>query len=550
MIEKQKILIVDDSEMNRDLLTDILEDQYDVLEAEDGYKAIDIIQERRDEISLVLLDIMMPGMNGFDVLKHIFLNKWNDSFAVIMISADDSPDNIKHAYEMGAFDYINRPFDAVIVQRRISNTMCLYARQKHLEKIVSEQYEESAKSNQLMIAVLSHIVEFRNGESGSHVMHVNKIAEVLLNQLILHTDRYNLTQSDIALITTAASLHDIGKIAIPEEILNKPGRLTDEEFAIVKQHASIGANMLLDLPMNHQEVPLVRMAIEICRWHHERYDGRGYPDGLAGDEIPIGAQVVALADVYDALTSERCYKEAYSHETAVNMIMNGECGTFNPLILECLGEVSTLLKEETRSDKIYDFDSFSSGSKIDYDGMFSGKRYNFQSRQQKMMEKIYTDSLTGIFNRRYYDEYLKDDEDIQAVVMIDVDDFKQINDSFGHDMGDVVLQDVARTLKSCLRKADSVVRYGGDEFAVFFHSIPKKSFEEKLERMRVLIEELGVEEYPNLHISVSIGGAYGEKNAKDLLKIADSTMYQSKLLKNQVNTYFVEVHTDNKNKGE
>ena len=241
---KQTILIVDDSEMNRDLLVDILEDQYDLIEAENGVKAIEILAEQREAISLVLLDIMMPEMDGFGVLSHIYQNHWNESFAVIMISADDSPANIKRAYDLGAFDYISRPFDAAIVQRRISNTMCLYVRQKHLEQLVIEQFYENENNNKLMIAILSHIVEFRNGESGAHVLHVNQITELLLKQLILHTDRYSLSQSDIALISTASSLHDIGKIAISEEILNKPGRLTDEEFEIIKTHTAIGADML------------------------------------------------------------------------------------------------------------------------------------------------------------------------------------------------------------------------------------------------------------------------------------------------------------------
>ena len=270
---KQTILIVDDSEMNRDLLADILEDQYDLIEAENGVNAIEILAEQREAISLVLLDIMMPEMDGFGVLSHIYQNHWNESFAVIMISADDSPVNIKRAYDLGAFDYISRPFDAAIVQHRISNTMCLYVRQKHLEQMVIEQFYENENNNKLMIAILSHIVEFRNGESGTHVLHVNQITELLLKQLILHTDRYSLSKSDITLISTASSLHDIGKIAISEEVLNKPGRLTDEEFEIIKTHAAIGADMLLSLPADQQSVPLVRMALEICRWHHERYDG-------------------------------------------------------------------------------------------------------------------------------------------------------------------------------------------------------------------------------------------------------------------------------------
>lgn len=539
-MEKQKILIVDDSEMNRDLLADILEDQYDIIEAENGVKAIDILAGQRDAVSLVLLDIMMPEMDGFGVLRHINQNHWNDSFAVIMISADDSPANIKRAYDLGAFDYISRPFDAVIVQRRLSNTMCLYARQKQLEQMVIEQFNENEKNNKLMIAILSHIVEFRNGESGAHVLQVNRITEILLRQLIFRTNRYSLTQSDISLISLASSLHDIGKIAISEEVLNKPGRLTAEEFEIVKTHAAIGADMLLSLPVDQQSLPLVRMAFEICRWHHERYDGKGYPDGLKGDDIPIAAQVVALADVYDALTSERCYKKAYSHEEALRMILDGQCGSFNPVLLQCLQEVMATLKRELAKDAAEQSNLQRAGKKIDYDRIFSGKKYNYQSQHQKTLRLLHTDSLTGAYNRRYYDDRIQHVEDIQAAVMIDVDNFKQVNDNYGHDAGDMVLRSIAQTVSSCVRKSDAVIRYGGDEFVVIFYQIPKEVFEAKLEKMRHLVDVLRVCEYPDIHISVSIGGAYGTRRAKDLLKIADHMMYQSKLTRNRVNICFLD----------
>lgn len=543
-MKKQTILIVDDSEMNRDLLVDILEDQYDLIEAENGVKAIEILAEQREAISLVLLDIMMPEMDGFGVLSHIYQNHWNESFAVIMISADDSPVNIKRAYDLGAFDYISRPFDAAIVQRRISNTMCLYVRQKHLEQMVIEQFYENENNNKLMIAILSHIVEFRNGESGVHVLHVNHITELLLKQLILHTDQYPLSQSDITLISMASSLHDIGKIAISEEVLNKPGRLTDEEFEIIKTHAAIGADMLLNLPADQQSIPLVRMAFEICRWHHERYDGKGYPDGLKGDDIPIAAQVVALADVYDALTSERCYKKAYSHEDALNMILDGQCGSFNPILLQCLQEITTVLKQELTKNVSGQNTMQRTDGKIDYDRIFSGKKYNFQSQQKKTQKLLYTDSLTGTYNRRYYDDYIQNAKNIQAAVMIDVDNFKHINDNYGHDAGDIVLRSIAQTILSCVRKTDAVIRYGGDEFAVIFYQIPEEVFETKLERMRYLVEALSVNEYPEIHMSISVGGAYGTKRAKELFKIADRMMYQSKLTKNQVNICFPDKKTE------
>ena len=280
---KQKILIVDDSEINRALLAEILEEQYEITEAENGSEAISLLSKRRSDFSLLLLDIIMPDMDGFEVLAYINNYHWNDSLAVMMISADDSPANIKRAYELGAFDYVSRPFDPIIVQRRISNTMLLFARQQRLEKIITEQFQEQDKNNELMISILSHIVEFRNGESGLHVLHVNTITKCLLEQLVRVTDEYSLSPVDISLISTASALHDIGKISISDSILNKPGRLTEEEFEEIKTHTVIGANMLSDLPIEQQETPLVKVASEICRWHHERDDGKGYPDGLKGN---------------------------------------------------------------------------------------------------------------------------------------------------------------------------------------------------------------------------------------------------------------------------
>lgn len=309
-MSKQKVLIVDDSEMNRALLTDILEGSYDVAEAEDGAQAIEVLSQNDEDFWLVLLDIIMPGIDGFGVLESIREHQWSNRVVVMMISSDGSPENINRAYSLGAFDYISRPFDAMIVHRRVENTLMLFARQDDLERRVKEQVVEQQKNNDLMISILSHIVEFRNGESGPHIQHVKGITELLLQHLLAMTDQYQLTEDDIQLIVTASALHDIGKVAIPEEILNKPGRLTDEEFAIMKSHSAIGSQMLLDLPEEQLASPLISVANAICRWHHERYDGRGYPDGLVGEEIPICAQVVSLADVYDALTSERSYKKA------------------------------------------------------------------------------------------------------------------------------------------------------------------------------------------------------------------------------------------------
>ena len=545
-MEKQKILIVDDSEMNRDLLIDILEDQYDIVEAENGAEAVAILLQQRTDFSLLLLDIMMPQMDGFEVSTCINKNHWNDTFAVIMISADDSPANIKRAYDLGAFDYISRPFDSTIVQRRISNTMFLYARQQRLEEIIAEQFYEQEKNNKLMIAILSHIVEFRNGESGLHILHVNTITKYLLKQLVQRTDKYPLSKSDITLISTASSLHDIGKISISDTILNKPGRLTAEEFEVMKTHSAIGGKILMELPMEQQKAPLVKVAFEICRWHHERYDGNGYPDGLKGEEIPIAAQVAALADVYDALISKRCYKNAYSHDEALKMILDGQCGAFNPVLLLCLQEISDTLKHELTfaSSEKETNDIQNMRSKIDYDRLFSREKYTILSHKQRHLQLLYIDSLTNVFNRRYYDEHFQGEENIQAFVMIDVDNFKQINDTYGHNVGDIVLQSIAQTILSCVRKTDAVIRYGGDEFVIIFNSMPADVFEQKLERIRHSVDILKVDEHPEIHMSVSIGGAYGMGKPKELFKVADSMMYQAKITKNKAAIRFLDKEAD------
>lgn len=346
--EKNKILIVDDSEMNRSLLEDILSDEYEILEAENGMEASLVLYNQSDEIALVLLDVVMPLMDGFEFLAIMNKNGWIRSIPVIMITAETKPSYMERAYDLGVSDYISRPFNAFVVRRRVDNTIMLMAKQQELSNMVVNQIYEKEKDNRLMIEILSNIVEFRNGESGLHVLHIHILTEMLLKALMRRTDRYSYTHKDIQMICNASALHDIGKIAIPRAILNKPGRLTKEEFEVMKTHSMEGAK-LLDHISTRENEPLVQTAYQICRWHHERYDGRGYPDGLKGDEIPLPAQIVALADVYDALTSERVYKPAYSHEKAMVMILNGECGTFNPLLLDCLRDSSDLLKREMQA---------------------------------------------------------------------------------------------------------------------------------------------------------------------------------------------------------
>ena len=353
---KQQILIVDDSEMNREILTEMLQDDFRILEAENGEEALKMLKQYGTGISLMLLDIVMPVMNGFEVLAAMAREHWMDDIPVIMISSEESEDYIRRAYEMGIADYIRRPFDAKIVYQRVFNTIKLYAKQRRLISLVADQIYEKEKNNRMMVGILSQIVEFRNGESGPHVLHIQTLTRLLLERLVQKTGQYGLSWSEQYMISMASALHDIGKIGIDEKILNKPGKLTKEEFDIMKTHTLIGAAMLENLKMYQGEI-LLEVAYQICRWHHERYDGKGYPDGLVGEEIPISAQVVSLADAYDALISDRVYKKAYSHEQAVKMILNGECGAFNPVLLECLTDIQDHLKEVVNSDFVDNFDA-------------------------------------------------------------------------------------------------------------------------------------------------------------------------------------------------
>lgn len=779
--EKQKILIVDDSEMNRAILTGILDDGYDFLEAENGLQALDVLRAHRD-ISLVLLDIVMPELDGFGVLSVMSEQHWIDQTPVIMISAESDSMLVERAYQLGATDYISRPFDKSVVRRRVINTLMLYGKQKHLMRMITEQVYRREKSNRLMTGILSHIVEFRNAESGPHVQHIQTVSELLLRQLARKTDRYALTEDDIALISTASALHDIGKISIPDSILNKPGKLTAEEFEVVKTHAAVGASILQNLPMTQDE-PLIQVAYQICRWHHERYDGHGYPDGLVGDQIPITAQVVSLADVYDALTGERCYKKAYPHETAVRMIQNGECGVFNPLLIECLLDIQDQLQREigtppearnfslaaqrisdhmVREDDLpfennlqyrlaYErekqtfFAPFAGGLQFDYNirqdkasvsdytadpvcenrtftaeellrlyavspedsrrlrdaakqttpespdasisatvtvrgektlcriairtlwsresirrmigvvgyvvpigtdhsaapalslrmnnitglqartilqelqlyfdkvrlvtpedhGVYklnedgSLKRRErpcyaiwggeqvcrncagckalsdknrvvkleltktgiyqviaksvvvegrpfvlelisrsdvgiwFDSHGKKiLLEKygrdFYTDALTGAYCRQYFEDQRASLQGEDGVAMIDVDHFKEINDAYGHPVGDVALKKIVGAILSCIRSTDMLIRYGGDEFLVIFPQIQKDAFTLKMRYIQDVVSRLAVDGYPDIRLSVSIGGVHRVEPLTEAIRQADQLMYRDK----------------------
>ena len=344
MNHRPTILIADDADMNREMLKCILGDAYHILEAEDGQKALDVLHASRpDEVDLLLLDINMPVMNGLEVMRRL-KTEGNESVPIIVISAEVDIHTVHEAYALGASDYLTRPFDEVVVKRRVINTLNLYARQKYLAKTLADQVYEKEKLSSLMVNVLSHVVEVRNQESGLHVVHVRTAVGVIGRRLAQISDKYPLTEAEITMTAMASALHDIGKIKVPESVLNKTGKLTPEEWSEMKRHTVYGEEILQKMQVHHHE-PLILLSEKICRWHHERWDGGGYPDGLKGDEIPICAQLVSMADVYDALTSDRVYKKAFTHEEAIAMIDRGECGAFNPLLLQALKESQDELRE-------------------------------------------------------------------------------------------------------------------------------------------------------------------------------------------------------------
>ena len=342
--EKQLVLIVDDSEINRVILKEILRGEYEIIEAASGEECVNALKKYGTKVSVVLLDIIMPGMNGFDVLEYMTYNQLLSEIPVVAISGDETGETVRRAYEAGVSDYINRPFDARVVYRRVKNTVKVYSEQKRLISSVTREMREKEEATKALISLFGELVEFRNDFGGNHVKNVGKITELLLERLVTKTQKYNLSERDIFLISTASALHDVGKFAVKEEIVNKPAKLTDAEFEEMKKHTIYGAQVISGAK-NFRNRRLMEYAYEICRWHHERYDGKGYPDGLSGEEIPISAQVTGVGDAYDALVSERVYKKAVSHEQAIEKILRGECGAFNPVLLECLSEISEDLKK-------------------------------------------------------------------------------------------------------------------------------------------------------------------------------------------------------------
>ena len=767
------------------MLKAILGEEYDYAEAEDGAQALLMIQQDM-HIDLLLLDINMPKIDGFGVLERMNQFRWIEELPVIMISAAEDRAVIERCYSLGITDYIRRPFDSFIVQRRVKNTLTLYANQKRLMDMVSDQIYRNEKNSHVMIGILSHIVEFRNSESAQHVLQVQTVTEMLLRKLAEKTDVYGLTEEKIRLITTASALHDIGKISIPESILNKTGALTPEEFNIIRTHPAVGASMLEELTQYRNE-PLVKVAIEICRWHHERWDGGGYPDGLLGEQIPISAQVVALADVFDALTSDRCYKKAYSHDTAITMILNGECGAFNPMLLDCLQEISVRLKNslpllaveqsmkkdaqrlsaellkqnnmpcsdraqremdilrekliffasccggvqfeyDTLSQTVFVIDwsrpwqqsrtimdvhdpegmrllrpadverirsalkattpennelslslllpvageqhwhnirmhtlwsPLSPGSyvgvigcmtdtqkeqdsraplgcadksaangplladeigrlgtvfdvvrlvdpqanavlEIDADGVLhrtgercsafwdsdsgcancistrafaerttlnkleftrnemyfviakyvsvngtpcvlemvsrlnegrwidaNGSRFLLDRTRGEDMQ-LFLDPMTNIYSRRYFETYRTHLEGMEGVALIDVNSFKNINDTCGHAAGDAALRDIASAIRSCIRKTDILIRYGGDEFLLLFPRMTEEIFLEKKKQIQQAVRSIRMSEFADIQLSVSVGGVCGVHPITEAIRKADYLMYLDK----------------------
>lgn len=342
-VKRFKILIIDDSEKNRGELTEMLEREFDVINASDAKQGIEMINKYGEDIALLLLEVKICRMSGFEVLTYMKHSGLTENIPVIMISDEKSESFIRRAYDLGAVDYIGRPFDFQTVYTRVLNTIKLYAKQRRLEKLVARNMVEKEKNNRMLIGMLEQVIEYRNGESGIHVSHIKILTEMLLDKLMQKTDKYNLSWSQRMMIITASALHDIGKVGIEEKIINKTEKLTEEESNEMKMHTLIGAGMIENLD-EYKDEELMQIAYGICRGHHERYDGKGYPDGLKGDDIPIGAQVVALADEYDRLVMGRPNKKSVSHKQAVNMIKDRECGKFNPILVECFLEISDEIK--------------------------------------------------------------------------------------------------------------------------------------------------------------------------------------------------------------
>ena len=345
----RSIMLVDDNDINRGILAEIFKDKYNIIEASDGSEAVRLINQESSKLAAILLDVIMPGMDGYAVLEAMVNHdNLNERIPVLMITADTSTEAERTSYEKGAADVIHKPFDPVIVDRRVSKAIELYDHKNNLETKVDDQtrilkkqfiylkkQEERLRySNEKVIDTIATIIEFRNMESGYHLKRIKGFVRILALTAMNNYPEMGLTPHMIEVLTQASAMHDVGKISVPDSILLKPGRLTSEEFEVMKSHTTRGCEIIEKLK-DIQDKEYYEACLDICRHHHERYDGRGYPDGLKGEENSIGAQLTAIADVYDALVSDRVYKSAYPVDKAYEMIKNGECGVFSPKLLAC-----------------------------------------------------------------------------------------------------------------------------------------------------------------------------------------------------------------------
>lgn len=782
-MDERKLLIADDSELNRAILVSVLEKNFDILEAADGKEAIATLAAHEGNIAALLLDVVMPEADGFEVLEEMNRRGWIDEIPTIMISVETGGSYIDRAFQLGAADYVSRPFVPNMIRRRVINAILLHTKTRKLTGLIADHFYRRERNTDILAAILGYAVEARSGERGTHMTNVSRITGLLLHRLLERTDRCPIGPEDIETVCIASSLHDIGKLLIPEGILTKPTALTPGEFDIVKQHTRLGAKIISDLPI-YQNETIIKYALEICRWHHERWNGEGYPDGLKGEDIPIAAQVVSLADAYDALTSKRCYKEALSHEKSLEMIRGGECGNFNPLLLECLNESSELLRQELqrnewdrsfhqdthrlseeilhrealpREDRsqrllnlerertqfyadqcggiqfdydllsgrvtvtnhyasaaertqVLDFDhgeglnflslkdrrrllealekatpeipqaSFpvevqtgggyqphrlvlrtqwsrggqrrcvsvvgqllpeqtedakaqpdvllhSSGgsmaavlqqlqgvfdlvrlvdperakvltlhpdgtleeqaghchvvwnkagrcencisakvftskktlNKIEFNGedayfvlsryvenngrgcvlemvsklsngrwLDMGGRRMLLDRSEDFDNSAFIDPLTGAYSRRYFEKFLADSEQINGVVVIDVDRFKAVNDSYGHLVGDKALESISAAVQACLRESDILVRYGGDEFLLVMPQLRPEGLPLVMDRIQEAVRQARVESHPEIRLSISVGGVCGVHPLREAIRQADDRMYQNK----------------------
>lgn len=355
---RNSVLIVDDIEINRELLEEMLKDEYDVILAATGKEALSILDKKHEEIAVMLLDLVMPEMDGFQVIENVRAHAWGSQLPVIIISSESTEKAEKRCFDMGVADFIHRPFDSILVKKRVSNIISLFQYQEGLEqkiekqtetlkkqyKLLQMQAEQLRQSKENVIDILGTVVEYRNLESGEHIKRVKGYTRILAERMMKDYPEYGLTQDKIEIIVSASALHDIGKIAIPDSILLKPGKLTNDEFEYMKSHTTRGCEILSNIE-NTWDQEYGKYTYEICRYHHERYDGKGYPDGLKGEEIPVSAQIVSIADVYDALVNERVYKSAFAKEKAFQMIVTGECGVFSPKLLDCFWNVRREFEE-------------------------------------------------------------------------------------------------------------------------------------------------------------------------------------------------------------